>query len=407
MATDTTSIANRLSELIAEDLPYLTRFRHDLHAHPELKYEEQRTSRRVREELAAAGVEFVGDLAGGTGVLAFLPGSNEQGAIGLRADMDALPIVEENEIEYKSTKPGVMHACGHDGHTTICLGAARVLKRLADEGALPRSVKFLFQPAEEGGAGGKRMVEDGCLTDSVLGPRISEMFGLHCWPVLPLGTVATRPGPLLAATDHFTVTMRGKMGHAASPHFSHDPIVAASELVMALQSIVSRNVDPLESMVISVTKFHGGSAYNVIPKEVEIAGTMRTLTDEMRRFGRTRFYETAINVAAIHRCIAEIEWEPGYPVTRNDPGAVETFFNVARQAVGEQRATLYPVPCMGGEDFSYYCNEVPSCFFLLGQQRSPDEPFPMVHTPRFNFNDDSIALGVEMFCRLALGIGRE
>lgn len=407
MATNTTSLASRVSELIAQDLDYLIRFRHDLHAHPELKYEERRTSRRVREELAAAGIEFVGDLAGGTGVLAHVPGSGNGDAIGLRADMDALPIVEENEIEYRSTTPGVMHACGHDGHTTICLGAARVLKRLSEEDGLPRSVKFVFQPAEEGGAGGRRMVEDGCLTDQVLGPRIGEMFGLHCWPVLPLGTVATRPGPLLAATDHFTVTMRGKMGHAASPHFSHDPIVAASELVMALQCIVSRNVDPLESMVISVTKFHGGSAYNVIPEEVEIAGTMRTLTDEMRRFGRTRFYETALNVAAIHRCVAEIEWEQGYPVTRNDAGAVEAFFKVARQAVGEERATLYPVPCMGGEDFSYYCNEVPSCFFLLGQQRRPDEPYPMVHTPRFNFNDDSIALGVEMFCRLALGIGRD
>lgn len=406
MPTPTANLAHRVSELIAAELPSLLAFRHDLHAHPELKYQEQRTSRRIRDELSAAGIEHVGDLAGGTGVLAHVPGSGGDGAIGLRADMDALPITEENDVAYKSTSPGVMHACGHDGHTTICLGAARVLKRLADEGTLPRSVKFLFQPAEEGGAGGRRMVEDGCLTDKVLGAPVVEMFGLHCWPTLPLGTVATRPGPLLAATDHFTVTMRGKMGHAASPHFAHDPIVAASELVMALQSIVSRNVDPLESVVISVTKFHGGTAYNVIPEAVEIAGTMRTLTEEMRRFGRTRFYETAINVAAIHRCVAEIEWEPGYPVTRNDAGAVEAFFSVAREAVGEDRATLYPVPCMGGEDFSYYCNEVPSCFFLLGQQRSPEEPYPMVHTPRFDFNDDSLALGVEMFCRLALGIGR-
>lgn len=407
MPISPTRAAQRLGELVAGELPALKRFRHDLHAHPELKYEENRTSRVVRDALAAAGIEHVGGLAGGTGVLACIRGANDGGAIGLRADMDALPITEENEVEYVSTNPGVMHACGHDGHTTICLGAARILKRLADEGGLPRSVKFLFQPAEEGGAGGKRMVEDGCLTDKVLGPRVEEMFGLHCWPTLPLGTLATRPGPLLAATDHFTVTMRGKMGHAASPHFSHDPIVAAAEAVMALQAIVSRNVDPLESMVISVTKIHAGTAYNVIPEAVEFAGTLRTLTDEMRRFGRTRFYETVINVAAIHRCVAEIEWEPGYPVTRNDAGAVEVFFRVARKAVGEEKATLYPVPCMGGEDFSYYCNEVPSCFFLLGQQRRPDEPYPMVHTPRFDFNDDSLALGVEMFCRLALGIGRD
>lgn len=396
-----------LRAFIESELPALKAFRHDLHAHPELMYQEQRTSLKVREALADAGIEFKGDMAGGTGVLAYLPGRDAGRAVGLRADMDALPIAEESGFPYKSTNDGVMHACGHDGHTTICLGAAKVLARMAREhGPLPRPVKFVFQPAEEGGAGGKRMVEDGCLTDRVLGPAITEMFGLHCWPSLELGTISSRPGPLLAATDHFTVTMRGKMSHAAQPHLAHDPIVAASELVMALQTVASRNVDPLDSIVVSVTRFHAGTAYNVIPETAEIAGTMRTLTDETRKFGRMRFYEAALNVAAIHRCVAEIQWDVGYPVTRNDARAVEKFFRFARAAVGDERATLYPVPCMGGEDFSYYCNEVPSCFFLLGQKRSKDDPYPNVHTPRFDFNDDSLALGVEMFCRLALELDR-
>ncbi|MFG0328310.1 MAG: M20 family metallopeptidase [Phycisphaerales bacterium] len=399
-------IVDRLRRLISEELADLIEFRRDLHAHPELMYQEVRTAGRVRASLEESTIEFVDDLAGGTGVLAFLPGKDTDRAVALRADMDALPIQEESDRPYASTVDGRMHACGHDGHTTICLGAARVLKRLSDEvGGLPNPVKFVFQPAEEGGGGGERMVQDGVLGAELLGPRVSRMFGLHCWPMLPLGVIATRPGPLLAATDLFTVTVRGRGGHAASPHFTNDPIVGASEIVGALQTIASRNVDPIDSIVVSVTKVQAGTAFNIIPDEATFAGTMRTLRDETRAFGRERFYEIVERVASAHRCEASVDWHVGYPVTRNHPTAVTEFFDAARGAVGAERAQLYPEPCMGGEDFSYYCNEVPACFFLLGQQRAPDEPYPMVHTPRFDFNDDSIALGVEMFCRLALGMG--
>lgn len=406
LSADRVSAAD-LKRVIAALLPELTAFRHDLHAHPELMYQEHRTAKRVREELDRAGISNVGGLAGGTGVVGLVGGRDEAKTVALRADMDALPIPEETGLPYSSTSAGVMHACGHDGHTTICLGAALALKRIADQrgGLLPRPVKFVFQPAEEGGGGGRRMVEDGCLTERVLGPKVTEMYGLHCWPTLPVGVLSSKAGPLLAATDEFNITIQGRGGHAAFPHVTADPIVAAAELVLAMQSIVSRNVDPLDSMVVSVTVINSGSAHNVIPESAVLRGTMRTLNDTARALGRQRIHELAEHVAAGHRTKATIEWREGYPVTCNDAGAVATFFRHARAAVGEERAVEYPAPVMGGEDFAYYCSEVPSCFFLLGQQIRPGEPYPLVHTPRFNFNDDSIALGVEMFCRIALGEG--
>ncbi len=395
----------KLRRIISELLPELTEFRHDLHAHPELMYQERRTAQRVREELDKAGIAHADGLAGGTGTLGFLPGAGGGAAIALRADMDALPIKEETGLPYASRTPGVMHACGHDGHTTICLGAAKALKRLAEEtgGVLPRPVKFVFQPAEEGGAGGRRMVEDGCLTEKVLGPKVSEMYGLHCWPTLPVGVLSSKVGALLAATDEFNITIRGRGGHAAFPHVTADPVVAAAELTLAMQTIVSRNMDPLDSMVVSVTVIQAGTAHNVIPESAVLRGTMRTLNDTSRALGRKRIYELAEHIAAAHRAKAEIEWREGYPVTRNDAKAVATFFKHAKAAVGEERAVECMAPVMGGEDFAYYCSEVPACFFLLGQQVRAGEAYPLVHTPKFNFNDESIALGVEMFCRIALG----
>lgn len=403
----TTQTTTRLRDIIQEELPGLIEFRRDLHAHPELMFQEKRTSQQVRTQLEKCEIPFVANLAGGTGVLGHLPGDRVDRTVALRADMDALPIVEETGLPYASKSPGVMHACGHDGHTTICLGAAKVLKRISDEIGLPRPVKFVFQPAEEGGHGGERMVEDGCLTDAVLGPAVTEMFGLHCWPELPIGSVASRPGPLLAATDQFDVKITGKMAHAAQPHLSADPIVCGAAIVQSLQSIASRNVNPVDSIVLSVTQFIAGSAYNVIPEEAVLRGTMRTLVDATRELGRHRFYEVCEQIASAHRCSAEIKWHVGYPVTNNHPDAVEKFFKRANAAVGCEKTQLVPDPSLGGEDFAYYGREVPSCFFLLGQQVDADTPYPNVHTPQFNFNDDSIALGVEMFCRLALELDED
>ncbi|NOG54448.1 MAG: amidohydrolase [Planctomycetes bacterium] len=406
-----TTVTERMKQLIAEELPGLIGFRRDLHAHPELMYEEARTSQQVQRALEELEIEFACNLAGGTGVLAYLPGQDEARAVALRADMDALPITEATGLDYASQNPGVMHACGHDGHTTMLLGAARVLKRLAAElpDDLPRPVKFIFQPAEEGGAGGLRMVEDGVLQDTVLGPAASEAYGIHCWPLLELGKVSTRVGPLLAAADMFTATITGQMAHAAWPHRSIDPITAAAAIVNSLQTIVSRNIDPIESAVVSVTRLNAGTANNVIPNSATLGGTVRTLSEADRALVKQRVTDIITGVAQAHGCTSALEWEgQGYPVTMNHPEATAKFFRHGQQAVGTGRCPEWPAPVMGGEDFSFYCKEVPSCFFVLGQV--PDgqaNPYPQVHTPEFNFNDDSLALGVEMFCRLALDLDDE
>jgi len=397
-----------LREMIARELPELISIRHDLHAHPELGYEEKRTSAVVQRELKKDDIEFKAGLAGGTGVLAHLkaaiqtPESRIQKSIGLRADMDALPIAEQTGAPYASTVAGKMHACGHDGHTTILLGAARVLGKLSRQSGLPRPVTFFFQPAEEGGAGAKRMIDDGCMHGKMLGPPVGEMFGLHGWPRLPLGVVATRPGPLLAASDRFDIVVKGVGAHAAWPHGSRDPIVAAAAIVGALQTIASRNVGPLESVVVSVTMLSAGTAYNVIPTTATISGTVRTLTPAVLEVAQRRLKEISAGVAQAYGCEAAVDYRLGYPVTLNDSAAVDAFNSTARAALGEDRVLNMPQPVMGGEDFSFYSQVVPSCFFVLGLIPPGRASMPDLHQPDFNFNDDAIATGVELFCRLAL-----
>jgi len=400
MTTLTTLSAQSIRQAIQRELPDLLSIRHDLHAHPELGYEEKRTSEVVQRELQKAGVEFKAGLAGGTGVLAHLPGAGER-AVALRADMDALPIFEESKIPYASTCPGKMHACGHDGHTTMLIGAARVLARLSKEGGLPRPVTFVFQPAEEGGAGGQKMVQDGCLTGKVIGRPVERMFGLHGWPRMKLGEVGSRPGPMLAASDRFEILVTGRGAHAAQPHLSRDPVPAACAIVSALQTIASRNVDPFDSIVVSTTMLGAGTAFNVIPDGVKIGGTVRTLRKETQTMAIERMTTIAQSVAAAHACTAKLDYRVGYPVTRNDAGACETFFRTAEEAIGRERVVRVENPSMGGEDFSYYCEEVPSCFFLLGLLPQGQASMPDLHQATFNFNDDAMALGIEMFCRLA------
>jgi len=390
-----------LHELLDEEIDHLIEIRRDLHAHPELGYEEHRTSGVVRRELDDAALEYVPDLAGGTGVMAHIP-SGEGAAIGLRADMDALPIIEESDLDYASIVPGVMHACGHDGHTAILIGAARVLARLAREHELPRPVSFVFQPAEEGGAGGQRMVEEGCLSGAVIGPQIKFMFGLHGWPRLPLGSVGTREGALLAAADMFDIIVTGTGGHAALPHLGQDPIVAASAIVGALQTIASRSIDPLDSIVVSTTQIHAGTTHNIIPDQAILNGTVRTLESETQQTAIRRLREVAEGAAAAHGCRAEVIYTIGYPSMLNDVEAVAIFNEVAREALADEHVLHIAKPIMGGEDFAFYARQVPSCFFLLGLRPAGVESMPDVHQPTFNFNDDAIATGVEIFCRLAL-----
>lgn len=396
--------AGRLGELIRQELPDLIAIRHDLHKHPEVGYAENRTAQVVRDELDKAGVEYKSGLAGGTGVLAHLPGRAEK-AIGLRADMDALPMTEESELEYASVNEGVMHACGHDGHTAMLIGAMRVLSWIASEAGhagLPRPVSFLFQPAEEGGSGGKKMVEEGCLDGSVIGRPIEHAFALHGWPSLPLGQVGTRVGPLLAAADEFVIEVVGTGAHAAFPHLGRDPIVCGAAIVSALQTIASRSTDPLDATVVSVTQFHGGTTHNIIPEKVTLGGTVRTLKDETQTMAIERLKSIAGNIAQAHGCRAEIDYIIGYPVTSNSPEAVEIFREQARAVVGEPQVIEVPQPFMGGEDFAFYCREAPSCFALLGLCPPDRESIPELHQPSFDFNDEAIATGVELLCRLAL-----
>ncbi len=389
--------------LIRESLPGVTAIRHDIHAHPELAYNEKRTSRVVCDELKRLGVEHVGGLAGGTGVLAHIPATTPEGkargAVALRADMDALPIEEATGAPYASKTRGIMHACGHDGHTANLLGVAQVLSKLAHR---PNPVTLIFQPAEEGGAGGKRMCEDGALDGSKLGPRVSSIFGLHGWPQYILGDVGSRPGPLLAATDNFEIEIVGEQAHAAYPHLSRDAVVASAQIITALQSIASRNAPPTDCIVVTVAVISGGLARNVIPRSVQFAGTMRTLTPEMRRLGRERFHAITSGIAGAMGCVAKIKWEEGYPVTFNDPAMTDRFFRVARATVGDSRVQHVPTPTMGGEDFSYYGHHVPACFFILGVRPAGQDTYPGLHQPEYDFNDDALETGIELMCALAL-----
>jgi amidohydrolase len=368
-----------LPRTIAEGLPGLVAFRRDLHMHPEIAYEEVRTATRIREELAAAGIPFVAGLAGGTGTVAHLPGRDGNATVALRADIDALPIVEESGRPWASRTAGRMHACGHDGHTAILLGAARTLARMARENPLPRPVTFLFQPAEEGGGGARKMVDEGCLDGSRIGPPVRSVYGLHGWPGFALGTAGTRSGPLFASSDRFEIEIRGVGTHAAWPHLGRDPVLAAALVTVALQSIVAREVDPLEAAVVSVTRIHAGTAFNVIPPVAHLGGTSRALDESVRRTLERRIGEVAAGVAAGLGCTAATSYHDGYPIVRNDPHAV-----------------------MGGEDFAFYLERVPGCMFALGLLPPGQESMPALHHPAFDFNDDAIATGVELFCRLAL-----
>lgn len=401
-----------IKSLIGSALPELVAIRHDLHAHPELMWQEERTSALVQRELAALGIEYKSGLAGGTGVVGYLPATTgEAGArsVALRADMDALPITEETGLPYSSTRDGVMHACGHDGHTTILLGAARTLAAIEER---PNPVTFVFQPAEEGGGGGQRLCAEGMLKGgtknddtSGLGNPVGRIYGLHGWPSEPVGTVTTRPGPLMASTDEFLITVRGRGGHAAWPHLANDPVVAASAIVMSLQTIVSRSTSPVDSAVCTIGRIAGGTVDNVIPEAVELEGTTRALTPEMRALAEERVRTIAEQVARAHGCTAQIRWNVGYPVVKNDKDMTGRFFELAREVLGETNVRLAETPVMGGEDFAYYAEHVPACFYFLGLRAEGAAGHPELHTPRFDFNDDAIATGVEMMARLALSEG--
>ncbi len=376
--------------------------RHDLHAHPQLAYEETYASGRVRDELDAIGIPYQADIAT-TGVVGWIVNDDHRGdAIGLRADMDALPITEETGLPYASQTPGLMHACGHDGHTTVLLGAARVLHAIRDR--LPCPVKLIFQPAEEGGAGAARMIEQDVLTDAIGGVAVGRMFGLHGINLLDVGQYGVRIGAFLAANASFHITLRGRGGHAALPHLVIDPVPAAAQLATALQTIVSRNVDPIESAVVTLTQLHAGSggAVNVIPPAATLAGTIRTLKDDVAERITRRITELAESTAEAFGCTAEAVLKPGYPVTFNHQEPTETALAIARDVLGEANAITVPVPFMASEDFSFYSQQVPSCFGIIGVRPPGRKDYPGLHHPQYDFTDEALRVGVRLMCEYAL-----
>jgi amidohydrolase len=378
--------------------------RHRLHQIPELGYEEFKTAALVRAELDTIGIAHVDGVPGApTATIAWL-GDPSKPCVALRADIDALPITEQTGRPYASTHAGRMHACGHDGHTATLLGVASVLKSIAQD--LPVCVKLLWQPAEEGGAGAGKLVAAGVL-DGRIGPKVSAIIGLHGWPGLKVGTVATKPGALLAATDNFAVTFRGSGCHGAFPHMGRDPIVAACEAVISLQAFVSREMDPTDSAVVTVGQFNAGTATNVIPDVATLEGTARTITPHARQMIGAAIERRCAGVAAANGCTIDFEWIPGYPPTINDPATADYVARIAKQTVGAERYFPVPRPSMGGEDFAYYLEQVPGCFFLVGVEPLDHAGgYPPLHSDRYDFTDAAMAVGMRMFVELVRNFGR-
>ncbi len=377
-------IKNRFAELQAD----ITAWRRDLHENPEILFDTVRTAGVVAEKLKEFGVDSIETGVGRTGVVGVIKGKTDTSGkvIGLRADMDALPILEATGLDYASKTPGAMHACGHDGHTAMLLGAA---KYLAETRNFDGTVVVIFQPAEEGGGGGREMCEDGMMDKY----GIQEVYGMHNWPGVPLGQFAIRPGPFFAGTDQFEVVVKGSGGHAAKPNETIDPTVATSQLVLALQTIASRNVDPVEQIVVSVTSFETASkAFNVIPPRVTIRGTIRTLTPETKKLAEERFKAICTATCAAYGCEAEIDWRPGYPPMVNSEAQTAFAAEVAAGVAG--KCDLAEIT-MGGEDFAYMLNERPGAYILVGNGDSAP-----VHTPDYNFNDEAIPAGCSWWAEI-------
>ena len=373
----------------------LSAWRRHLHAHPELSGQEKQTARFVADHLRKLGYEPRENVGGTCGVIADLTGGRRP-AVALRADMDALPVTEENDVPYKSQHDGVMHACGHDAHTAMLLGAARLLAARRDE--LAQSVRLIFQPHEEFMPGGAApMIADGALDG------VERIFGLHIWSQLPCGQLGVRPGPFMASPSDLKITVRGVGGHAAMPQECADPIVAAAHVITALQTAVSRSIAASDTAVVSVTQIHGGTTFNVIPPTVELGGTIRTFDAVVRARIAARIAELAEHTARAHGASAEVRIEHGYPALVNDPVVLEQVIAAAR-AIGLTDDDMTELPLQGGgEDFAYYCESVPGAFvFLGGGKPAPHERFPH-HHPRFDIDETALPIGAALAAQVCLG----
>ncbi|WLR97417.1 M20 aminoacylase family protein [Shinella sumterensis] len=382
-------ILNRAAEMQDE----IAGWRRHLHREPELLFAVEKTAAFVAEKLSEFGVDEVVTGIGRTGVVGIIRGKGAPAGagrtIGLRADMDALPIEEATGKPWASTVRGKMHACGHDGHTAMLLGAA---KYLAETRNFTGSVAVIFQPAEEGGGGGNEMVKDGMMERF----GIAEVYGMHNLPGMPVGAFGTRPGPIMAATDEFTIAVKGRGGHAALPHKTVDPIVIGAQVVTALQTIVSRVADPVDSLVVSVTKFNAGFAHNVIPETAQLAGTVRTLSPDMREGAEARIRQICAGLAAAHGAEIVVNYHRNYPVTVNHAEEAGHAVAVAREIAGDASVEPAIAPMMGGEDFSYMLLSRPGAFIFVGNGDTAG-----LHHPAYDFNDDAIPHGVTYWVKLA------
>ena len=379
-------VINRVAEFQRE----IAEWRQDFHRNPELQYDVNRTAGRVADLLRAFGVDDVVTGIGRTGVVGVIRGRNggDGRVIGLRADMDALPITERTGKDYASQVAGKMHACGHDGHTAMLLGAA---KYLAETRNFAGTAIVIFQPAEEGGAGGKAMLQDGLVERF----GIEEFYGMHNMPGMPAGSFGIREGGIMAATDEFQITIEGRGGHAALPHNTIDPITIAAQLILALQTIVSRNVNPMREAVLSVTMVEAGQAFNVIPRTVKLTGTVRTLDEDVRTFMEERLRAVTDGICATFGATASIHYRNGYPVTVNAPRQTAFAADVARLVGGVERVDADVDGTMGGEDFAYMLQAKPGAYIFLGNGPSAD-----LHTDTYDFNDDVIPMGVSYWAKL-------
>jgi hippurate hydrolase len=377
---------------IADFAPEMAEWRRDFHANPELGFEETRTGAAVAAKLAEWGIEVHRGLAK-TGVVGVLRNGSSGRSVGLRADMDCLPMEEANAFAHRSTAPGRMHACGHDGHTATLLGAA---KYLAETRNFDGTVHFIFQPAEEGGGGAGVMVREGLFERF----PCDAVYGIHNDPALGLGEAAVVAGTVLAASDRVGITVRGRGGHAARPHIAIDPVLVGAQIVVALQSLVSRRTDPLDSAVVSITKFHAGSAGNVIPEEAELYGTVRTLRPETQDAMERLIARVAQGTAAAHDAEAEVRYVRGYPPTVNHPEQTERAALAAARVLGGERVLRDRPPAMGGEDFSFMLLERPGCFVKMGQRGRDGRGGAPLHNPNYDFNDEMLPLGASFFAAL-------
>lgn len=378
---------------------WIIKLRRELHRHPELMYEEVKTSALVRRELDNLGISYKSPIAK-TGVLASI-GNGNGPCVALRADMDALPIHEETDVDFKSEIDGKMHACGHDCHTAMLLGAAKILK--SKESEINGTVKLFFQPAEEGGAGGKLMRDEGALEN----PKVERIFGLHVWPQMPTGQIGSKKGTFLAATSFLDLTIKGVGGHAAVPHLTRDPVLTSAQIITNLQSVISRELDPLDSGVVSISAIHGGMAANVIPSEVKILGTLRSLTMEGLKSLQRRVKEISEKIAEAHECEAIVEY-PGndYPPTVNDGDMWDFAKNIGHDMLGEENVNELDA-VMGGEDFAYYTEQVKGCFVVLGVQNKEIDAIYSVHHPMFKADEQALHIGTALHTTFALNSLKE